>query len=293
MLKLVLAATASCLMVTSALPQEGARAYFLLPRDTNIISLTGTLHQSEVGAMEFGAIAVTPSYRRTFDVGGNAGAILIGLPIGSLSASGMIELDTAPAQGDLFLGAELGLVGSPSLAPMDYAQYHPGLRVGAAAKLFLPTGDYDSDRLLNIGSNRWSLQATLPISYVLADSMVDPAMTTFELVPSVEVFGDNDDPFGGPELVSKAPVWAVEAHVTHTFSPTLWAALDGAFESGGETTSDGVPDGNATQSLALGATLGLVLGPSLAVRLSYLEQVYSDVPDSRDRDLQVTAAFRF
>lgn len=299
MSRLLLAAAASCLMVTSVLAGEGARANFLLPADTNIISLTGTLIHTELGPNQGSAFAITPSYRRTIDVGGNAGALLIGIPLGSVSADldfgggGIIHQEADFAQGDLFLGAELGLIGSPSLAPIDYAQYQPGFRLGAAAKLFLPTGDYDSTRFTNLGGNRWSLKASLPISYVLADSMIDPAMTTFELLPSVSIFGDNDDAIGPADVVSQAPIWGVEAHVSHSFSRTVWAALDAVYQTGGETTSDGTPDGNATESLALGATLGLVLSPSLALRLSYLEQVYSNVPDSRGRDLQVTAAFRF
>jgi hypothetical protein len=298
MLRTLLAVVASCLMITGALSQDGARAYFLLPEDTNIASLTGTLLHSENAAGKFDVGVVTPSYRRSIDLGGNAGAILIGMPIGSLSAAlntmiGVVNMNTPPAQGDLFVGGELGLVGSPSLAPMDYVQHKPGLRASVAAKLFMPTGDYDSSRLLNLGQNRWSLQAALPISFVLADSMVDPALTTFEIVPSVQIFGDNNDAFGAATVSSQAPLWKVEGHITHNFAPTLWAALDGYYKFGGQTSADGVPNPDAQSALSLGATLGLVLSPSLALRLSYAEQVYSNVPNSSARGVELTTAFRF
>ncbi len=55
----------------------------------------------------------------------------------------MIEIDTDIAQGDLFLGGLVGLVGSPSLSPGSMRQYHPCLRVAAGGKLYLPTGDGD------------------------------------------------------------------------------------------------------------------------------------------------------
>ena len=295
MSRLALAAVASAMMITGALSEEGARAYFLLPEDTNIISLTGTLLHLEVGGNTFGAATVTPSYRRSIEVGGNAGAILIGIPVGSLSASvdmgaGIVELDTDIAQGDLFVGAELGLIGSPSLAPMDYAQYKPGFRAGIAAKLFLPTGDYDSSRLLNLGGNRWSLQASLPLSYVLAENMIDPELTTFELVPSVQIFGDNDDPI---TVASQKPLWRLEGHITRSFGPTIWASLDGSYAYGGETSADGVSYGSAQQTLSLGATLGLVLNPTVALRLSYLEQVYSSTPDTASRGFELNTSFRF
>lgn len=298
MFRIVLGVVASCLMITGALAQDGARAYFLLPENTNIISLTGTgLHiNGPTGRYDIGV--VTASYRRSIDVGGNAGSILIGLPVGGLSASvntgfGFVDASAGPALGDLIVGAELGLIGSPSLSPIDYAQYKPGFRAGVAAKLFLPTGDYSSTRMVNIGQNRWTLHASLPVSYVLADSMIDADITTFEIVPSVLIFGDNNDPFGPATVSSQKPIFGLEAHVTRTFSPTVWGALDAHFKSGGEISANGVTVVKAQDTLALGATLGLVLSRSLAVRLSYLEQVYSSAPNSAGRAVELTTAFSF
>jgi hypothetical protein len=285
-------------MLTGAFAQDGARAYFLLPEDTNIISFTTTLLHKEIGGSEFGVVAVTPSYRRSFDVGGNAGVFLIGIPVGGLSASidtgmGNLDLDTDLAQGDLFLGGEVGLLGSPSLAVMDYVQYEPGFRMSVATRLFLPTGDYDSSRLLNLGGNRWSLQASLPISYVLGDSMIDSELTTFEIIPTVQIFGDNNDAFGPATVKSQEALLRVEGHVTRTFGPAVWAALDAYYELGGETSSDGVPQGDARETAAVGATLGLVLSPSLALRLTYVEQIHSNVPDSAARGFELVTAVSF
>lgn len=298
LVRTVAVVVASFLMITGALSQDGARAYHLLPEGTDIISLTATLLHAEIAGSVFDVGAVTPTYRQSIDVFGNAGSILIGMPVGSLSASlntlgGTIDLNTDLAQGDLFVGGVFGLFGSPSLSPIDYAQYKPGLRASVATKLFLPTGDYDSSRLLNLGGNRWSLQASLPISYVLGDTMIDPELTTFEIIPVVQIFGDNEDPFGGPSVTSQDPIFGLEGHITRTFGPTVWAALDGYYKSGGETSADGVRKGNAKEELALGATLGLSLAPSFALRLSYEEVVYSNVPNSSARRFEVTSAYLF
>jgi hypothetical protein len=296
MLRIVLGAIASLFMVAGALAQDGARAYFLLPEDTNIVSLTAYGLHVQAGATNIDTGVLSASYRRIIDVGGNAGAILIGLPVGALSGAvdtgfGVVPQNNSVAVGDLYVGGELGLFGSPSLSPLDYSQYKPGLRAGVAAKLFLPTGDYSSTRLANLGQNRWSLQASLPISYVLGDSMIDPAITTLEIVPSVHIFGDNPNAFGS--VTTEDPLWKVEGHVTHTFSPMVWAALDAYAETGGRTTASGVQTAAAHQSVALGATLGLVLSPQLALRLSYAEQLYSSVPNSARRSVELTTAFLF
>jgi hypothetical protein len=297
-MRLLVATLASALMIAGAHSQDGARAYHLLPADTNIISLTTTLLRTEVGGNVFDARVMTPSYRRSIDVAGNAGTVLIGIPVGDLSAAlqtpiGTVNLDSDLALGDLFIGGSLGLLGSPSLSPMYYAQYKPGLRASVAAKVFVPTGDYDSSRVLNLGANRWSFQASLPISYVLGESMIDPDLTTFEIVPMVEFFSDNDDPFGAASVVSQDPLFRLEGHVTRSFGQPFWASLDGAFEFGGRIRADGIPQGEAEKALALGATLGWAPSPTLAFRISYEEVVYSSVPDLVNRNVRATTAFRF
>jgi hypothetical protein len=298
LIRVVVAAVAFFSSVIGALAQDGARAYFLLPEDTNIISLTMNLLHTEVAGSEFDAAVLTPSYRRSIELFGNAGSVLIGIPVGSLDASlatpiGVIDLETDPAQGDLFVGAALGLVGSPSLSLMEFAQYKPGFRAGVAAKLFLPTGDYDSNRLLNLGGNRWSLELSLPISYVLADTMIDPELTTFELVPVVQFLGDNDDPFGPANIVSQDPLFSLQGHITRNLSRTVWASIDGTYKYGGELSSDGVDQGNTQEVVTLGATLGWSPTPALALRASFEQTVYSKLPDSSGHLIRATAAYRF
>jgi hypothetical protein len=291
-------------MATGALSFDGARAYHLRPEGSSDLSLTMTLMQSAgtedfgggVETTDLGVVVLTPAYRHTFDVMGNAGTFLIGMPLGAMSYSssaGTIDVATDIAQGDLFIGGVFGLVGAPSLSVMEYVQYKPGFQASAAARLFLPTGDYDATRMLNLGGNRWSLEASLPMSFALGESMIDPALMTFEVRPVVQIFGDNEDPFGGATVTSQAPIFGVEGHVTRNFGNSVWAALDGYYETGGERSADGVALGDGLDVFSLGATLGLVLSPSLAMRFSYREQAYSSAPDSSGRTLEVSSAFLF
>jgi hypothetical protein len=302
----VVAAAATLFAITGALSQDGPRAYHLLPQGTDILSLTTTiLHGSRdyapggfLESSSFDSITQTPTYRASIDVGGNAGVFLIGFPVGSVSSSatitgfGTTELKAGPELGDGFIGGVVGLLDSPSLSPLDYSQYKADFRASIGAKLFLPTGAYDSSTPVNLGQNRWSLHASLPMSYVLGTTMIDPELTTFELTPSVQIFGDNEDPFGA-DVTSQAPLFGIEGHITRNFSPTVWGSLDGIFEFGGETSADGVPDGNAREDLSLGASLGLSLSPTFALRISYDEMVYSKVPDTIGRRFELTSAYLF
>jgi hypothetical protein len=289
---------AFALLITGAHAQDGARAFHLLPENTNVFSVTLDVVHAEIGGSVIDATAVTPSYRRSIDVLGNAGTILIGFPVGGLSASlgtpvGNINVNTPAALGDLFIGGSLGLFGSPSLSPLEYVQYKPGLRGTVSARLFLPTGAYDPNSPLNIGGNRWSLQASLPISYVLGDTMIAADLTTFEIMPTVQIFGDNTNPFGPATVTGQAPLFGLEGHITRNFGQAVWASLDGAFRWGGETSANGVSLGDAQQSFAVGATLGLTFTPTIAVRLSYEEILYSSAPNADGRSFRATSAFLF
>jgi hypothetical protein len=286
-------------MVTGALSWDGARSSHLRPAGASDVSLTTTLLHLQGTVVlpdaELDVSVVTPTYHHVFDAMGNVGTVLIGLPVGNVSfesSMAMIDVDTGIAQGDMVVGAGLGLVGMPALSPMEYAQHKPGFQAMVEAKLFLPTGDYDPNRMVNLGQNRWSFQASLPISFALGDSMIDPELTTFEIRPVVHIFGDNEDPFGG-DVSSQDPIFGVEGHITRNFGNSLWAAVDGYYEIGGEISVDGVTTVDELETLALGATLGLVFSPSFAMRMSYRELVYSSVPDASGRTLEITSAFLF
>lgn len=303
-LRLLVAAAATASMASGALAWDGARANHLRPENSSDISLTATFLNGQ-GTIDLGGPiegttldigVLTPSYHHTFDLMGNVGTVLIGIPVGNVSfesSAGTIDVDTGIAQGDLFIGGSFGLLGMPSLSPQEYFAYKPGLQASVEGKLFLPTGDYDPNRMVNLGQNRWSLQASLPITFVLGDTMLDPELMTFEVRPVVQIFGDNEDAFGPASVMSQAPVFGVEGHITRNFGNSIWAALDAYYENGGETSYDGYAQDDAIETLAFGATLGLVLSPSLAMRLSYKETVYANQPDTSGRVFELTSAYLF
>ncbi|CAN7199256.1 transporter [Devosia sp. LjRoot16] len=299
--RIAIAALASASMVSGALAWDGARAYHLRPGGASDISLALNLLHVEntllgLGDTTLDVGVLTPTYRKTFDIMGDVGFVLIGLPVGGMTFDSLLPtVDTGIAQGDLVLGAGVGLVGMPALAPMDYAMHKPGFQAMVEGKLFLPTGDYDANRMVNLGQNRWTFQASLPISYALGDNMIDPELTTFEIRPVVVIFGDNEDPFVDvpANVVSQAPIFGLEGHITRNFGNSIWAAVDAYYETGGETSWDGVAKGDGVETLALGATLGLVLSPNVATRMTYRHTVYSSDPDLSGHALEITAAYLF
>ncbi len=170
--------------------------------------------------------------------------------------------------GDAQIGFVLGVHGTPALGPAEYADHKPGLAVNLLGKLFLPTGNYDSSQSTNVGANRWALRLGVPIVYAIGERMGDPHLTTIEVMPTVTLFGKNDDPFGA-NVSKQKPLYIVEGHLTRGFTRNFWASLDVLWRRGGEMKIDGVGRDNSQQALSLGATGTLALSKSASLRLSY------------------------
>jgi hypothetical protein len=157
---------------------------------------------------------------------------------------------------------------APAATGREFVALTPGFTLTTLAKLTAPTGDYTSARIINLGANRWAVQLGAPLAYYLGATFVDPRLTTFELVPSVTFFTDNDDP-NGAETISQKPLFRLEGHVTHNLHPKLWVSFDGLYNYGAMTTTDGVEDENTQSYLSLGGTAGLTLSRHLIVKATY------------------------
>jgi len=222
---------------------------------------------------------VIAQYTRTMSISDRYVSFTVVQPTGELTST--VTLPTAPnfqnqtqssGLGDTQILVTAGLHNLPPLTAQNYASYKPGFAVGGLARLTLPTGEYDESKPANLGANRYSIQLGAPITFGFGESFLDPRLTTFDLVPSVTFFGDNEDPFNAG-TVSQSTLYKLETHLTHNFNPGIWASIDGIYSYGGETETDGQSDDNKQRSFNMGATLGIQFSKSLGLKLSYGETV--------------------
>jgi hypothetical protein len=275
---------------------DGARAYQLLPdgaRSAAVWALSAQGNSTiDPGRVFRGTnVDVTMSilqFTQTINVAGQQAGLFAVFPLGELSVDfnlrGGTRTATSTGTGDLVLGGVFGLVGSPALSLPDYLAYDPGASLGVLAKVGLPTGTYDPDQLVNLGGNRVWGQFGLPMGYVLGTSYLDPELTTFELLPSVIVYGDNNDPFGPATSTGQDPLWLVEAHITRNLSRAFWVSLDAVYMYGGETSTNGVANNDTQRSLGMGATAFLHLPDNAGLKLTYGETVSANA-DGADGSL--------
>jgi hypothetical protein len=93
------------------------------------------------------------------DVKANANNVIPGTPSGSFNQS-------ASGYADPILQLDVNLFGTPPLkANFDLLDYEPSWTIDTAIMLGLPIGQYDADKLVNLGQNRWFGRIALPFKY--------------------------------------------------------------------------------------------------------------------------------
>jgi hypothetical protein len=202
------------------------------------------------------------AYVRALDVWGRAGKLDVVLPYGWVSGKATVGGQPREREvsglGDPRVRFSVLLYGAPALSLPEFARYTPDLIVGASLAVTAPLGQYDSDKLVNLGTNRWSVKPELGISKTLGSF-------TLELDTSVTFYTANDDFLGGRTL-KRDPVYAVQGHAIYQTRWGGWAAVDATYFAGGRTTIDR-ERGEPLQSVRLGATIAIPLDRRNSVKL--------------------------
>ena len=281
---------------------EGARAFELSPAGSRLLSVYGEFAR---GNASFDPGSVTPGtqidvdggileYSHGFGLRGHALVLDVSLPAGqaraSVEAAGVARSYTSSGIGDLQISSVFGLIGAPALPEKEYESYRPRFALSVLTRVYAPTGAYDRNKPVNVGQNRWALQLGLPSAYYLGQSLFDPALTSFELLPSVTWYGDNNEPSQGNHS-SQSPLLQLEAHLTRNLNPSLWVSLDAILMDGAETTIDGVNQHDRQRSFDLGATVSVAVTDTVSATLSYTEAVSRNYDGVSAHVVRVIAAF--
>ncbi|HEY6548118.1 MAG TPA: transporter, partial [Vicinamibacteria bacterium] len=204
-------------------------------------------------------------YGRTFGLAGRSASVGVGLPYVWGSVQGEVAEEfrriTRSGLADARLRLAVNLLGGPALEPLEFAQRRPRTTLGTSLTLQAPTGQYDPSKLINLGSNRWSLKPELGLSHPWGRLYL-------EVYAGAWLFTDNDDFFGGQHR-QQDPIGALQLHVSYSFRPRLWVAGDATFYRGGGTTVAGVAKDDVQENSRLGLTAAFPLGRRQSVKVSW------------------------
>jgi hypothetical protein len=202
------------------------------------------------------------AYVRTLDLWGRAGKVDLIVPYtwadGSAKLAGEGRTRKVSGFNDPRLRFSMLLYGAPALSLDEFRDYKADIIIGTSLEVTAPLGQYDSDKLLNIGTNRWSFKPEVGISKTLGP-------LTLELATGVRFYTDNNDFLDGKTLQVK-PLYSVQGHLIYSITPGIWLGLNGLYYTGGR----GIIDGNKGESLEnarIGVTLALPINRYNSVKL--------------------------
>jgi hypothetical protein len=256
-------------------------AYWPIPRGLNIVTV--------INSLNWGDLAFDPSapideasatinttalaFTRAFGVVSRSANVGVVLPIVAGHLEGLYLGE--PAEVGRFGLADprvkfgMNLYGAPSMTPKEFGSYRQRGIVGVSLTAVMPLGQYDSTKLINIGTNRWSFKPELGLSRAYGKWIL-------EFMAGVWLFTDNKDFLGG-RTRQQDPIAATQLHVTYRFKPGMWLAADANYFTGGRTTIGGKQSQDLQRNSRIGATFSRALDRHNAIRVSVSRGAYTTV----------------
>jgi hypothetical protein len=234
-----------------------ARTYTQGPVDLNQVELEYQYGRANasfdtslvVGSANLEQNKGTFSYTHNFSTFGHLTWITGNVQGGSLSGSVAATNTSGSTSGMGASSLEVAglLMGGKALSAAELAAREPTTILGMSLTVTGPNGQYDPNRVLNLGSNRWSFKPEMGVSYPFG------AERKWELDGYINAyfFTDNTS-YQGTEILKQEPLPGLEVHISYSVTPSFWVSLDSRYAFRGETVVDGQTQGNGQQNLIVG-----------------------------------------
>jgi hypothetical protein len=256
------------------------RAYRALPTGLNFV--VGA-YQFSSGNVVFDATAPVEdleidlhvfslSYLGTFGLGGRSASISLTAP--HVYGQGSGRLEGEPVEGSRSGWADararlvVNLLGGPAMSMKEFATFEQGRTLGFGLTVSMPTGQYDSENVVNFGANRWGFKPEFGYSSVRGRWIFDTAL-------GIWMFTHNTDGPGGGTTLRQDPIWSWQGHVSYGFSNRMWLAFDLNFFYGGETSVEGQKQGGLQSNSRVGLTLSIPIRTRHSIKLAVATGAYT------------------
>lgn len=220
---------------------------------------------------QFDVQTIGVKYIRSFDLLGKSARVDIGLPYQVGHWSGLLNGVPAAVDRSGFADSSVrfavNLFGAPPLKGKEFAEYRATKAdnetiVGVGLALQLPTGQYYSDKLINLGDNRFTIRPQL-------GAVHNWGKWSAELTVQAWVYTDNDSFFQGKKL-GQDPLFTTDANLIYTFRPGLWVAGSLGYAGAGATSVNGVSNNDSQSNLGFGFSVGIPISHAVGVKLYYI-----------------------
>ena len=204
------------------------------------VSHGGVLTDPTLTLTDLNATVGMPSLgvARSFSLFGKTAQVFGALPCSWTQVSGNVagETESRSRSGLADMRVRLSVLvrGAPATSVLGFAKVPRRTILGASLAVVAPTGEFRSDRFINLGTHRWAFKPEFAVSHPMGPRWLLDAYAALWLFTANESF------YPGTSVRTQAPMGAFQAHLSYSISPKLWAAFDATYYVGGRTTVNAV-----------------------------------------------------
>jgi hypothetical protein len=250
------------------------RAYVHVPVNSTFlvsglgVSQGGVVSDPTLPITDIQATVVTPSLGagRSFSLFGRTAQAFAVVPYSRADVSGNALGAAASTRraglSDMRLRLSWLVHGAPAASVVELAKAQRRTILGTSLNAVAPAGEYDADRLINLGTNRWSFRPEFAVSQPLGPRWL------LDTYAGVTFFTANNTYYPGTSVKTQAPIGSLQLHLSYNFRRQLWAAVDVTHYAGGRSTVQGVEGNDLQSNVRSGGTLALPIGQRHSIKVA-------------------------
>jgi len=204
---------------------------------------------------------------RAFNLFGLSSSALVALPYIWAQVSGDVgdqsQQITRSGFGDLRMRLSVLFLGAPAVTLAELRKVPPHKTIlGASLNIVAPTGQFFSDKLINLGTNRWSFRPELALSQAVGKRWV------LDIYAGVWLFTNNTSFYPGHSLRKQDPMGTLQSHFSYNINLRTWVAFDATFYYGGSSSIEGLYKDDRQSNARYGITGVVPVGKLSSLKLS-------------------------
>jgi hypothetical protein len=266
-----------CLLMMASLLEAqdlDPRAYIWVPVKTNTL-VTGFSY-SEGGVvtdptlpiqdLEASVQVASLGYVHAFNLFGLTSQAMVVQPYSWAQASGKVVGQAQSITRSGFADTRLRLTvlvrGAPAVSLAEFVKAPKKTIVGVSMNIIAPTGQFYSDKLVNLGTHRWSFRPEVALSKPVGKRWL------IDVYAGVWFFTNNESFYPGNSVRTQQPMGAFQAHISYNIRPRLWVALNTTYYTGGQSSVNDVYKDDQVANSRIGVTAVTPVGKNHSLKFS-------------------------